>query len=144
MDDKQVTLEILKNIRDKGLVECNKRRGLCYHFENESVVYLRNVYGVYVLEVDQSLKSLFEQAAQEVLGYEVVNHSFWLLPLDEQGNYTVPTYDLRYDTGGEVDTTPMYDPVTGQTCSEIFINEPERLTSTRLKLLDDIIEYLGV
>lgn len=142
MDDKQTTLEILRNMRDKKVVENNPKIGLCDHFGNESIVYLRNVYGVYVLNLGHSLRNMFEQTAQAVLGYEVVHHAFWLLPLDENGNYTLPTFDFEDDEDGEMIPTQMYDPVTGQYCSEIYVNEPERLTSARLKLLDDMIAYL--
>lgn len=135
-------IEILRNIRDKGLVEQTKRKGLCDFFGEEKIEYLRNVYGVYSLGVDKTLRNAFEQAAQAVLGYDLVHHAFWLLPLDENGNYTVPTFDFEVDEDGEIDVTPMQDPVTGQYCSEIYVNEPERLTSARLKLLDDMIAYL--
>lgn len=85
---------------------------------------------------------MFEQTAQAVLGYEVEQHAFWLLPLGEEGNYTLPTYAFEEYEEGEIDVTPMYDPVTGLTCHDVYCDEPERLTSARLKLLDDMIEYL--
>lgn len=142
MDDKQATLEILRNIRDKKREEQYKRAGLCHLFEGEELAFYRKSYGVYVLRADRRLKNVFEQTAQAVLGYELVHHAFWLLPLDENGNYTLPTYAFEEDEDGEMSPTPMYDPATGQTCSEIFLTEPERLTSARLKLLDDMIEHL--
>lgn len=144
MDDKRETLEILKNMRDKKVVEHSKGEGLCHLFEDESeeLDFYRKSYGVYVLRAERRLQNAFEQTAQAVLGYEVGQHSFWLLPLDEKGNYTLPTYTCLEGEDGEITSTPMYDPVTGQTCSEIFITEPERLTSARLKLLDDMIAYL--
>lgn len=144
MDDKQKTLEILRNIRDKGLVERNKKKGLCHLFDEEELSFLRNFYGVYVVKTDLNLKSVFEQTAQAVLGYEwEAQHAFWLLPLDEHGNYTLPTYTCLEGEDGEITCTPMYDPVTGQSCSDVYCDKPERLTSARLKLLDDMIEYLG-
>lgn len=142
MNDKQATLEILRNMRDKKLVEHSKKKGLCDLFGGEELNFYRKSYGVYALSTDRRLKSVFKQTAQAVLGYEVVQHAFWLLPLDEQGDYTVPTYAFEEDEDGEMIPTPMTDSVTGQSCSEIFIDEPERLTSARLKLLDDMIAYL--
>lgn len=142
MDDKQTTLEILRNMRDKKAIEHKRKAGLCHLFEDEELDFFRKHYEVYVRNRDQTLKNMFEQTAQAVLGYELVHHAFWLLPLDENGNYTVPTFDFEEDEDGEMSPTPMYDPATGQTCSEIFITEPERLTSARLKLLDDMVAYL--
>lgn len=142
MDDKQTTLEILRNIRDKKAIEHKRKAGLCDLFGMQAAEYFRKHYGVYVPNLGHSLRNMFEQTAQAVLGYELVHHAFWLLPLDENGNYTEPTFDFEVDEDGEIDVTPMQDPATGQSCSEIFLTEPERLTSARLKLLDDMIEYL--
>ena len=143
MDDKQTTLEILRNMRDKKVVENNPKIGLCDLFGGEANVFFRTHYGVYLLKTDRShMLCMFEQTAQAVLGYELVHHAFWLLPLDGNGNYTLPTFDFEEDEDGEMIPTQMYDPETGQTCPEIFINEPERLTTARLKLLDDMIAYL--